>query len=164
MILFVLKLAWIRSPWPMFIKLPSHCSLLWWELASGFSHACVLWTGPLHKDIELSIREILKIREYPIFRAFQYRSLVHMVHISQKGLWAHNPSLVHIHAVLTWKVAIKLGHNFAHVTTAELSWHVQNSDLIWLSFFTWEQLECLQNVGLSAHMPFVTWSRDLTCP
>ena len=28
------------------------------------------------------------------------------------------------------KVMIQSGHNFAHVTTAELSWHVQNCDLI----------------------------------
>ena len=29
-----------------------------------------------------------------------------------------------------WKIIIWSGHNFAHVMTAELSWHVQISDLI----------------------------------
>ena len=41
------------------------------------------------------------------------------------GLWAHNPNLVKIHIALTWKLMIQSGHNFAHVMTAELSWHVQ---------------------------------------
>ena len=27
------------------------------------------------------------------------------------------------------------GHNFAHATTAQLSWHVQNCDLIYKLFF-----------------------------
>ena len=30
---------------------------------------------------------------------------------------------------------IRSCHNLAHVTTAELSWHVQNCDMIWSSFF-----------------------------
>ena len=31
-----------------------------------------------------------------------------------------------------WKITIRSGHNFAHATTAQLSWHVQKlwSDLI----------------------------------
>ena len=46
-----------------------------------------------------------------------------------KGLWAHNSNLVKIYA-LTWKIIIQSGHNFTHFMTAELSWHVQNYDLI----------------------------------
>ena len=38
--------------------------------------------------------------------------------------------LVNIHVDLTWKITIRSGHNFAHVMTAQLSWHVQNYDLI----------------------------------
>ena len=29
-----------------------------------------------------------------------------------------------------WKIIIRSGHNFAHATTAELLWHVQNCDRI----------------------------------
>ena len=38
--------------------------------------------------------------------------------------------------VLIIFLMIRSGHNFAHVTTAELSWHVQNCDMTWLPFFT----------------------------
>ena len=38
-----------------------------------------------------------------------------------------------------FKLMIKSGHNFAHAMTAELSWHVQNSDLIIQLFFIQEQ-------------------------
>ena len=47
------------------------------------------------------------------------------------GLWAHNANLVNIELVLTWIIITQSGHNFVHATTAELSWHVQNCDLIW---------------------------------
>ena len=46
-----------------------------------------------------------------------------------KSLWAHNPNLEKIWNALTWKIIIKSGHKFAHVTTAMLSWHVQIFDL-----------------------------------
>ena len=32
--------------------------------------------------------------------------------------------------VLRWKIIMISGYNFAHATTAQLSWHVQNCDLI----------------------------------
>ena len=38
------------------------------------------------------------------------------------------------HFVLIVIQMIKSSHKFAHVTTAELSWHVQNCVLIWTSF------------------------------
>ena len=41
------------------------------------------------------------------------------------GLWAHNPNLVKLHVAFTWKRLTRSCRNFAHVTTAELSWHVQ---------------------------------------
>ena len=47
-----------------------------------------------------------------------------------KGSWAHNPNLVRILVAITRKIMIRSGHNSAHVTTAELSWHVQICDLI----------------------------------
>ena len=46
-----------------------------------------------------------------------------------KSLWAHNSNLVPICAAITLEIMIRSGHNFAHVTTAQLSWHVQNCGL-----------------------------------
>ena len=31
---------------------------------------------------------------------------------------------------MAWKIMISSGHTFAHGTTAQLSWHVQNCDLV----------------------------------
>ena len=47
-----------------------------------------------------------------------------------KGLWAHNSNLVKILVALILILMILSGHNFAHAMAAELSWHVQNYDLI----------------------------------
>ena len=38
--------------------------------------------------------------------------------------------MIQISFTLKWKMIIQTGQNFAHATTAELSWHAQNSDLI----------------------------------
>ena len=46
------------------------------------------------------------------------------------SLWAHNPNLLQICFVLIWQLMIRSDHKFAHVTSAELSWHVQIGDLI----------------------------------
>ena len=43
--------------------------------------------------------------------------------------WAYDPNLVKIMVALILRNMIRWGHNFAHATTAELSWHVQNWDL-----------------------------------
>ena len=45
------------------------------------------------------------------------------------SLWAHNWNLVKILFVLILILMIQSGHNYAHVMTAQLSWHVQNYDL-----------------------------------
>ena len=42
----------------------------------------------------------------------------------------HNMYLLKIQVDLMRKLIIKGGHNFVHVTAAELSWHVQIWDLI----------------------------------
>ena len=66
-----------------------------------------------------------------------------------KSLRAHNPNLVKIYFAFTLKTTIISGHNFADVTTAELSWHVQNYDLIgWLKS---------RLLIMSCYGPFVTW-------
>ena len=45
-------------------------------------------------------------------------------------LWAHNPNLVKNYFAISWKIILRSCHNFAHVTTGQLSWHVQICDLI----------------------------------
>ena len=48
-----------------------------------------------------------------------------------EGLWAHNPNLLKINNVLMQKtLPDQTGHNFPHVTTAEMSWNLPNCDLI----------------------------------
>ena len=44
------------------------------------------------------------------------------------NLWAHNRNLVKINVVLFWKIMMRSGHNFAHIMTAKLLWHVKNCD------------------------------------
>ena len=49
-------------------------------------------------------------------------------------LWVYNPHLAKIYDVISWNIMITIitsGHNFAHVMTAQLSWHVQSCGLIW---------------------------------
>ena len=58
-----------------------------------------------------------------------------------KDLRAYYPNLVNIHLVLAWKIILRSGHNFAHVTTAGLSLHVQNCGLVVVLKSKWEQLE-----------------------
>ena len=62
-------------------------------------------------------------------------------------LGAHKPNLANIYIGCTWKGAIHSGHNFAHATTAQLSWHVQNWDLIGSLFFKLEHHEVLWDSG-----------------
>ena len=46
------------------------------------------------------------------------------------SLWAHNQNLEK-YTALTWQIMVASGHNFAHAKTAQLPWHMQNSELIW---------------------------------
>ena len=43
---------------------------------------------------------------------------------------AYNWNIVKIRFVVIMNHMIQLGHNLAHATTVQLSWHVQNYDLI----------------------------------
>ena len=47
-----------------------------------------------------------------------------------QGWWAHDPNLVKTYDAVTWKIIIRSDNKFAHVTTAQLPWHVQKCDLI----------------------------------
>ena len=46
---------------------------------------------------------------------------------------------------LLWKIMIQSGHNYAHAMTAELSWHVQNCDLLGSIELKSEQKEFSRN-------------------
>ena len=52
-----------------------------------------------------------------------------------KGLWVHELNLMKIIIAVIMMLVIQLDHKFAHVTTAVLSWHMQNCDLIGSSLF-----------------------------
>ena len=53
-----------------------------------------------------------------------------------KGLGAYHSNFVWILLAIILILMIQSGHNFAHVMTVKLSWHVQNCDLITSLFFT----------------------------
>ena len=48
-----------------------------------------------------------------------------------KGLWTRDWNLVEIIFVQIKILLIRTSHKFAHATRAELSWHVQDCDMIW---------------------------------
>ena len=45
-------------------------------------------------------------------------------------LLARDPDLVKIHIAHTWKIMMITGHDFVHVTTAQLLWFAQIWDLV----------------------------------
>ena len=51
---------------------------------------------------------------------------------------------------------IRSSHNFAHVMTAQLSWYVQNYDLIGSLYYA-KTTFFFTRFGLWAHKPFVKW-------
>ena len=63
---------------------------------------------------------------------FQCRKKLYTAFLGLEPIWQrnHNPKFVKITIALSWTIMIKSGHNFAHGTTAELLWHVQNCGLI----------------------------------
>ena len=71
---------------------------------------------------------------HPFIEVFYIHTILldrgHLGRISQVGLRDHNLNLVKIHVVITWAILMRSRHNFAHVTTAKLSWHVHICDLI----------------------------------
>ena len=74
-----------------------------------------------------------------------------------KDLGTYNPNLVKFHVALSSKTRIRSDHNLAHVTTAELSWHVQNCDLIeWIIIKIRVKLNFAKFL-LWAHKSFVKW-------
>ena len=71
-----------------------------------------------------------------------------------KHLWSHRGNIAKIPFALFWILIIQSGHKLVHVTTAQLSWHVQISDLIWAYLFT---KGYFTRFGLWAHKLFVKW-------
>ena len=80
----------------------------------------------------------------------------HWTHFTNSW-WAHNPNLVKLLFVFTWKIMVQSGQKFAHATTAELSWHVQISDLIGLLFL----IRAKGRFPLGAHKCSVKWVQSL---
>ena len=75
-----------------------------------------------------------------------------------KSLWAHNPNLEKIWNALTWKIIIKSGHKFAHVTTAMLSWRA-NFRPDWIIWIIFKDKINFTRFQLRAHKPFMRWVR-----
>ena len=63
-----------------------------------------------------------------------------------QDLWAHSWNLRNIYFIYIGILTTQSDHDFAHVTTAQLSWHVQNCDLSWSLFFKLERSVILQNL------------------
>ena len=80
---------------------------------------------PYHYLIEtLAIQHCVNLKSY-------INTLRPVIHPT-KGLWAHNSNFATKNTLaLKWQTMIQSCHRFARATTAELSWHVQNCDLIW---------------------------------
>ena len=58
-------------------------------------------------------------------------------------------------------LTIQSGHNLAHVMTAELSWHVQNCDLMLLWFFMLTQTYLQYNFMYIDHKSLMKWEQGL---
>ena len=67
-------------------------------------------------------------------------------HISQNGSWVHYRNLIKFPVAVIFILIIQSGYNYAHATTAQLSWHVQNCDLIWSIFAKSEQHRFLRDL------------------
>ena len=74
-----------------------------------------------------------------------------------KYLLTHDWNLMKIIFVVFLILMIPSGQKFAHVTTAQLLWHVQNFDLIWSSLLTKENLRNFTRFGLWAPKALVKW-------
>ena len=59
-------------------------------------------------------------------------------------------------------LVMKSGHNFAHVTTVQLSWHVQNCDLIGSLLFKYLATCIFARFVLWVHKLFVKWVSCVT--
>ena len=74
----------------------------------------------------------------------------------------HNPNLANMFVALTWQIMIQSSHNFAHAMTAELSWHVQNFDLIGSLEWNFEQTKLSQ--GNDYELINSLWNKPLITP
>ena len=63
------------------------------------------------------------------------------------------------HLALMWNIMIRSCHNFAQATTAELSWYVQNCDMIGSLYAKLGQMECLQDFNYD--LISLQWNKSL---
>ena len=73
------------------------------------------WLSPLGKDTQNAIDDNPAVNDAP--------QLLPGAHFT-KGLRAHNPNVCKFFLLLISTLMIQSDHNFAHVTTAQLSWHI----------------------------------------
>ena len=75
---------------------------------------------------------------------------------SHKTFLCSSSKFCKIHTALTSRVITKSSHNFAHATTAELSWHVQHCDLIGSLESKWKQKQLSQH--FSFELKNLSWN------
>ena len=78
----------------------------------------------------------------------------HENHVTM-GLETLNPNLVKMLLFVTRNVMTRPGHNFAHVMTAQLSWHVQNHGRDWTIRFIIKSKWMIIRCKLWCHKPCV---------
>ena len=74
-----------------------------------------------------------------------------------KVQWAHHLNLLKTLSALVLNLRIRSGHHFAHATTAQLWWHVQNCNLIEPLLLCKRCMYFCKIFGSRAHKTFVTW-------
>ena len=104
---------------------------------------CLLWTQCTHIDV-LTASFLWYTMWYHIGNFYYEPSCFHYCPGTRftNSLGAYEPNLVKICVIVARKIVIQSGHNFAHATTAELLWHVQNYDLIGSWKSKWEHFFC----------------------
>ena len=75
------------------------------------------------------------------------------------GLWAHEFNRGEVNSALIWIWIIQSGQYFAHFTTAELLWQVQNCHLIWFLLFIFTTAKhTVTRIRLRTDHLFVKWA------
>ena len=106
------------------------CQFPWWD-KSGSTYS-LWWIGPI---LDMLPAWAWFRSRSGVFWYFYKGSIVITEAHFTNDLWAYDWNLVEICIALIPILMSKTGNNFAHATTAQLSWHVQKYDLIGSLFF-----------------------------
>ena len=151
---------WLKACWLghlLIIGSLGHMSIIWainlWLSSVDISPSWPLCLGPVLQTVYEVMIQILWGHDSNLMRSWfkSYEVMIQILwghdsnlmrswfksyEVMIQILWGHDSNLVKMHFTLILLLRIKSGHDFAHATTAELSWHVQNYDLVWYVLFT----------------------------